>query len=293
MLHNLLLSVGFGIITASIIALAAVGVTLQFGVTNHVNFAYGSYLALAAYLAYEFNTALGLNFWFALVLSAGSMGLFAVVISRVILQPFLRRSLPTIYMLIVTLGLWLILSNAILVIWGANPRAFNISNETPLSIGPFLFTTDELAVVGIAIAILIAVHVLLTRTKLGKAMRALSDDRQLAQVSGISADLIVNITWALTGALIGIAGCVLALNLSSFLPGFGDDYLFIVYAAVILGGIGHPYGAMLGALIVGLATEMSAVIIPPVYKADVAFLLLIAVLFIRPQGLIPARGFTQ
>ena len=144
-------------------------------------------------------------------------------------------------------------------------------------------------IIGIAVALLVGVHLLLTRTKLGKAMRALSDDSALAQASGIDTELIVTATWFITGALAGFAGSVLALNIASFQPGSGDSILFVIFAAVILGGIGQPYGTMLGALIVGVATEVGAVLISSSLKNDLAFALLIATLLLRPQGLIPAR----
>ena len=186
--------------------------------------------------------------------------------------------------------MWLIVSSSILVIWGPDVHSYAVGRQSPLHIGPWLFTPVQLVVVGLAVVIMLAVHLLLTQTKLGKAMRAMSDDAALARVSGIDADRMVTITWLLVGVLIGLAGCVLALNIASFEPAFGDDFLFIVFSAVILGGIGQPYGTMLGALIIGVVTEVSAVFITSSYKSDVAFALLIVMLLIRPQGLVPARG---
>ena len=291
-MHNLVLAVGFGLVSASVLALSAVGVTLQFGVTNYVNFAYGSYIAVSGYVAWMFNAVLGLNFWLSVFASALLIGVLAVIVNRVLLQPFTRKGLPTLYMLIVTLGLWLILSNLVLVIWGPDPRQFNLGDQTPIGLGPFQFTPPQLLIIGVSAATLFLVHLLLTRTKLGKAMRAMSNDATLAQASGINTNLIVDVTWLLTGFLIGVSGCVLALNLSSFSPSFGDDYMFVIFSAVILGGVGQPYGTMIGAVIIGLATELSAMAINSAYKSDIAFALLIVALLIRPQGLIPARSRT-
>lgn len=289
MIHSVVLAFGFGLVTASVLAMAALGVTLQFGVTNYVNFAYGSYMALAAYVAWQLNHA-GVSIWLAVVASAIFMAIFALVINRLVLQPFNRRNPPRVYMLILTLGLWLVVSSFIVVVWGPDVHSFAVGGESPLHIGPWLFTPIQLLVIALAVVIMLSVHLLLTRTKLGKAMRAMSDDASLARVSGIDADLMVSITWVLVGVLIGIAGCVLALNISSFEPTLGDDFLFIVFSAVILGGIGQPYGTMLGALIIGVVTEVSAVFITSSYKSDVAFALLVIMLLIRPQGLVPARG---
>src|SRR6202158_4717116 len=289
MIQSVILAFGFGVVTASVLAMAALGVTLQFGVTNYVNFAYGAYMALAGYVAWQLNH-MGLSIWLAIAITTMFMAVFAVGVNRLILQPFNRRNPPRVYMLILTLGLWLIVSSAVVVIWGPDVHAYTIGQQSPMHLGPWLFTPVQLAVVGLAVVVMLAVHLLLTRTKLGKGMPAMSDDAALARVSGINADMIVTITWLLVGFLIGLAGCVLALNISSFEPAFGDDFLFIVFSAVILGGIGQPYGTMLGALIIGVVTEVSAVFITSSYKSDVAFALLIVMLLIRPQGLVPARG---
>jgi branched-subunit amino acid ABC-type transport system permease component len=289
MIHSVIVAAGFGLVTASVLSLASLGVTLQFGVTNYVNFAYGAYMALAGYVAWQLNHQ-GLSIWFAVAITAVVMAVFAVVINQFVLQPFNRRNPPRVYMLILTLGLWLVVGSLIVVLWGPDVHSYSVGTQSPLHIGPWLFTPAQLFVIGLAGVIMLAIHFLLTRTKLGKAMRAMSDDSALARVSGIDADLMVTITWVLVGVLIGLAGCVLALNIASFEPTFGDDFLFIVFSAVILGGIGQPYGTMLGALIIGIVTEVSAVFITSSYKSDVAFALLIIMLLIRPQGLVPARG---
>jgi branched-chain amino acid transport system permease protein/neutral amino acid transport system permease protein len=293
MWHNFVLALGFGLVSSAVIALGAVGFTVQFAITNHINFAYGSYMALAAYITWDLNVHLHFNFWLAAAISTLSLGVFAVVVNRIIFQPFLRRRTPVIFMLIVTLGLWLILSNVLLLIWGPTPRQYERVATHSIHLGPFLLTADQIAIVLVAIVALGALHTLLTRTKLGKAMRAMSDDSGLAQASGINTKLVTHFTWAITGCLVGFSGSVLALVVSSFSTTFGDTYLFVIYAAVILGGIGQPYGAMLGALFIGFATELSAVVLPSQYKTDIAFGLLVVLLFVRPQGILASKGVTS
>jgi branched-subunit amino acid ABC-type transport system permease component len=288
--NSFTLSVGFGLVTASILALAAMGLTLQFGVTNFVNFAYGDFLTLGAYLSWVANVKLHANIWLALVLGALGSGVIAALIGRFLLGPFARRFRNLFYVMIVTFGLSLILLNLIQAIWGANYVQYGVKVENPLHLGPFLLSTDQLIIVAIGVGAMLAVHLLLTRTKLGKAMRAMSDDPSLAMVSGINTRAITTFTWFLTGTLAGLAGTVLGLNISSITPAMGETFLFVIFAAVILGGIGRPYGAMLGALVIGLATEISAIVINAAYKLDVAFVLLVIVLLIRPQGLLAVRG---
>lgn len=289
-MNSFTLSVGFGLVTASILALAAMGLTLQFGVTNFVNFAYGDFLTLGAYLSWVANLKLHANIWVALVLGALGTGVIAALIGRFLLGPFARRFRNLFYVMIVTFGLSLILLNLIQAIWGANYLQYGVKVESPLHLGPFLLSTDQLIIVAIGVGTMLAVHLLLTRTKLGKAMRAMSDDSSLAMVSGINTRAITTFTWFLTGILAGLAGTVLGLNISSITPAMGETFLFVIFAAVILGGIGRPYGAMLGALVIGLATEISAMVINAAYKLDVAFVLLVIVLLIRPQGLLAVRG---
>jgi len=284
------LAIGFGLVTASILAIASVGLTLQFGVTNYVNFAYGDFMTLGAYLAFEINAGGHLSIWLAMVLSALCMGVVGVAADRFLLSPFTRRFPNLFYVLIVTFGLSLILLNLIGAIWTPNFQQLPVATENPLHLGPFLLTPSQVAIFGTGVALMFGAHLLLTRTKLGKAMRAMSDNTSLATVCGIDTRLVTSVTWFITGALSGIAGSVLAIDLGTITPAVGETFLFVIFASVILGGIGKPYGAMLGALVIGLTTELSAVVINPAYKLDVAFGLLVVVLLLRPQGIVASAG---
>ena len=287
------LSVGFGFVTASVLAIAAVGLSLQFGITNYVNFAYGDFMALGGFFAYVVNNqVLHLNIWVALVIGSLAMGVLAVVLNRLILDPFARRFSTSHYVLIVTFGLSLIMLNAEYSIWGAQVRFFNMPIAAALSIGPLQLTRNQLVVMGIAVVLMLAVHTLLKTTRLGKSMRAMSDNPTLAMTSGIDTKRITTITWFLSGTLAGIAGTVLGISEGNLTPASGELFLFVIFAAVILGGIGSIYGAMAGAILIGLATEISAAFINPAYKLDIAFVALILTLLIRPSGLIARPGTT-
>jgi branched-subunit amino acid ABC-type transport system permease component len=283
-------ALGFGLVTASILALASVGLTLQFGVTNYVNFAYGELLTFGAYFAWLANSHYGWNIWVALLVGAILTGLLAVVINLIVLQPFTKRQYPVLFMLVVTFGLSLILSNVLLAIYGADFQRYTVARDTQYSIGPFLLTANQLIIIGIAIVAMGGVHVLLNYTKVGKAMRAMSDNPALARNCGIDTEMVTNFTWFLSGLLAGLAGVVLALNISSFQPAFGGDFLFVIFAAVILGGIGRPYGAMAGALVIGIVTEVAAVPLSSDFKNDAAFAILVLVLLFRPQGIFASEG---
>ncbi|HEX6800233.1 MAG TPA: branched-chain amino acid ABC transporter permease [Ktedonobacterales bacterium] len=283
-------ALGFGLVTASILALASVGLTLQFGVTNYVNFAYGEMLTFGAYFAWIANAHYGWNIWLALLAGAILTGVLGIVLNLIILAPFVKRGYPVLFMLVVTFGLSLILANVLLAIWGADFRQYKVAPDKSYNVGPFLFTGRQLAIIGIAVVAMVGVHVLLNYTKIGKAMRAMSDNPSLAKNCGINTELVTNFAWLLSGLLAGLAGVVLALNISSFQPAFGGDFLFVIFSAVILGGIGKPYGAMAGALVIGIVTELAAIPLSSDFKNDAAFAILVLVLLLRPQGIFASEG---
>lgn len=285
------LSVGFGLVTASVLAISAVGLSLQFGITNYVNFAFGDFMALGAFFAYVLNDqVLHLDIWVSLVLGSLAMGVLAVIINRLILGPFAQRFRSSHYVLIVTFGLSLIMLNVAYSIWGAQVRFFHMTISTALHIGPLLLTRNQLIVMGIAVVLMLAVHTLLKTTRIGKSMRAMSDNTTLAMTSGIDTKRITTITWFLSGTLAGVAGTVLGISEGNLTPASGELFLFVIFAAVIVGGVGSIYGAMAGAILIGLATEISAAFINPSYKLDVAFVILILALLIRPNGLFARPG---
>lgn len=286
----LLLGIVFGLITASVLALASVGLTLQFGVTNFVNFAYGEFLTIGAYLAFLLNKTFHINVWVAMIFAAIGTAIVSFLVNRIVILPFVKRKSSLFIMLVVTIGLQLFLQNGVQAIWGAKFRQYSSSPGPALHIGSLIITVEQLAIMGIAIVAMIAIHGLLKFTTLGKAMRAMSDDPELARVSGIKIDRIRDLTWLLSGFLAGLSGVVLAINTNTFTPGLGATFLFVIFAAVILGGIGSPYGAMLGSLVIGVVMEVSAGYIDSSYKIVVAFAILIIVLFIRPEGIFRMRG---
>jgi branched-chain amino acid transport system permease protein/neutral amino acid transport system permease protein len=138
---------------------------------------------------------------------------------------------------------------------------------------------------GLAIAVMIIVQLLLTQTRLGKAMRATAANPGLAQASGIATDRVIDVAWLMSGALCGLAGVVLVLNTTSFQSTTGNDFLVVIIAAAMLGGVGRPLGALVGAVILGVATEVSAAYMSPSYKEVIAFVVLVIVLLVRPGGL--------
>ena len=283
-----LASLGFGLVTASVLAVAAVGFTLQFGVTDVLNLAYGAVMIAGAYLAYVINQA-GLNIWVGLVVAVVACSALSVLLNSGIYTPFQRRGASPITMVIVSLGMTLIIEFGTQAIAGGTSVSYTMAQGPSVHAGGLVLTTVQLVVIGLSVLVMLGTHVLLRYTKLGKAMRATAANKSLARNCGIRTSRVITLTWAITGALCGLAGVIFAMDAGSFDATSTDLFLILILAAVFLGGPGQAYGAMLGAVVIGLATEISAAYITPSYKYVVAFVALLLMLGIRPTGLLGAR----
>ena len=284
-----LAALGFGLVSASVIAIAAVGFTMQFGITNLINLAYGVVMITSAYVAYALNQ-LGVTIWAGLAAGAVFGAVLSFLLNRFLYGPFQRKGTSHIGMVIISLAASLVLSNVALAITGPTNVSYTQDLGTTIRIGAMTLTTVQVLIIGIAVAIMIAVHALLTLTRLGKAMRATAANPSLARSCGIPTGRVVDVVWLVTGALCGLAGTVAAMNSDSFAVSNGAGYLITILAAAVLGGAGQPYGAMLGAVLIGLMTELSAAAISPDYKEVAAFGILVLVMVLRPQGLLAKVG---
>ncbi|MDR0342530.1 MAG: branched-chain amino acid ABC transporter permease [Nocardiopsaceae bacterium] len=291
-MNQLLQAVGFGLATASVVALAAVAVSLQVSVTNFFNFAFGDFMSLGAYVAWTASQA-GVNFVLSVLIGGAAVGVLGVLANFLVFRPFMRRGVRPVTLLIVGVGLAFIIQNALILIWTPSPRRFSLNLGNALHIGPFLLTPGDLIMIGASAALLLLLHLMLTYTKFGKAIRATSNNIDLAQSCGIDSDRVISLTWFIAGLLTALAGVGLVLQESTLSPTTGFSELFIIFGAVILGGIGRPYGAMLGALIVGVLTEVAGAYVNAAYKTSIAFGVVILLLLFRPQGLIKARGLIR
>jgi branched-subunit amino acid ABC-type transport system permease component len=282
-------SIGFGLVTAAVLALASVGFTLQFAVTNVLNLAYGGVMIVAAYAAYALNER-GVNIWISAPAAILIGAMLSVLLNNLIYTPFARRGTTPIAMVIVALGMTLILEFGTQALAGPTNVSYIMSQGATVKLGSIELTVVQLVIIGLSIVVMILVHGLIRYTRLGKAMRATAANRDLARNCGIRTDRVITVTWLISGALCGLAGLTFAMNSGTFGATSTDIFLVLILAAVFLGGPGEPYGAMLGALVIGLATEVSASIIVSDYKDVVAFVILLAMLTIRPTGLLGARA---
>ena len=279
-----------GLVTGSVIAIAAVGVSLVYGILRLVNFAYGDMMTFGAYAAYLGNVTFGLPLVVATGLAMLAAAALSLGLDFALWRPLRARRAGFMSLFLASIGLALVLRQAILLVAGPQPRSFDVDPYKVYVIGSVRLSGAQLvAIVASAVAIA-AVGLFLARTSTGRVMRALSDDRALAAVSGIDVGRVIAATWVLSGLLAGLAGVLAGLVQSTFDPNFGVQLLLPIFAAVVLGGIGSAYGALAGGLVLGLAMELStweslAGGVDPVYKPVVAFVVLIGALLLRPQGL--------
>jgi branched-subunit amino acid ABC-type transport system permease component len=283
-----LASFGFGLVTASVLAIAAIGFTLQFGVTDVLNLAFGAVMIAGAYIAYLINSH-GVSVWIGLVVAVAACSAGSVLLNAGVYTPFQRRGASPITMVIVSLGMTLIIEFGVQAIAGGTSVSYTMSQGPTVRAGGLILSAVELVVIGLSVLVMIGTHALLRYTRLGKAMRATAANKTLARNCGIRTSRVITLTWAVTGALCGLAGVVFAMDAGSFDATSTDIFLVLILAAVFLGGPGQAYGAMLGAVVIGLATEISAAYITPDYKYVIAFVALLLMLGVRPTGLLGAR----
>lgn len=279
-----------GLVTGSVYAIAAVGVSIVYGILRLVNFAYGDMMALGAFIAYFANVTLGLPMVAAALVAMVGMAAVSVGLDVVLWRPLRVRRAGFMSLFLASIGVALVLRQTILLVWGPQNRAYDVDPFKVYVVGDVRLSLAQLVTIVAASVAIVAIGVFLARSSSGRIMRAMADDRVLAQISGIDVNRVIVVTWVISGMTAGLAGVLAALVQSSFDPNFGFQLLLPVFAAVVLGGIGSAYGALAAGLVLGVATELStwegfAGGVDPVYKPVVAFSVLIVALLLRPQGL--------
>jgi neutral amino acid transport system permease protein len=277
-----------GVITGSILALAGVGATLIFGVQRIANFAQGDFLTIGAYAAFVVNVVLGQHLLLAALAAMGAVALFGVAVHFGLFRPLRGRG--TVAIALVSVGLGLLIRNVIFIVAGSQARQFNVNQSEVFTVGVVRLSPGQAVSVAVALLVAPLVALFLARTRLGRQMRAVADNRDLAAVAGIDVERIGVYVWILAGALAGLAGVMLGLSQGTFDPNMGLGPLFLIFTAVVLGGIGSAYGALVAGLVLGLAMELStwdALFggLDSKYKPVLAFAVLILLLLYRPQGL--------
>lgn len=293
--------VAYGIVLGGIITLGAVGLTLIYGIINFANFAHGDYMTVGAYISFTLVTGIlpaigiedtpigSLSFgWVVLFSFIPAMiltGLMAIGLDRLVYKRLRDNNVKPVIIAIASLGLAFFLRGAILFTFGGDFHFYSqgIRGRVNLPLGIQL-RPDQIVIFFLAIGMVIGLYAFLQNTKTGKALRAMADNPDLARVTGIATERMILLTWIIGGGMAAAAGIMLGID-SQLRPEMGWLLLLPLFAAVIMGGIGNAYGALVGGLTIGVVQQVSTMWLPATYKPAVAFMVMILILLVRPQGI--------
>jgi branched-chain amino acid transport system permease protein len=281
-LTEILQLVVYGIVLGSIISLGAIGVSLIYSILRFAHFAHGDMMTLGAYFALVGVAGMKMPM-LAVFLPALIATAFVAVGIDWLLYRYLRKS-PSIILLISTLGSALMLRSLIQIIWGPDNQLYKAGITMPLQFFTLNIKLDQIIIVLGTVALVAILHLFLHRTTMGKAMRAMADNMDLAKISGINTEKVILCTWIIAAFLAAAAGIFLGID-TRLNPIMGWHILLPVFAACILGGIGSFWGAIIGGYIIGIVQELSTIVISPGYKPAVAFTIIIIMLILKPKGL--------
>ncbi len=291
------------LIRASELSLLAIGLTMVFDILKFANFAHGDYAILGAFLAWVCNQLLGLNLFLAVGVAALITGLVGIGLEQTVFRPLRSKGVKPFTLMIASMGIALALRNVIRMIWSSGTRTYDLPVFRPMDILGAKVTPIQLSIVVVGLASMFAFHLLLHKTKFGKALRAISDNSELASACAIDSERMIRFMWFLACAYGVIGGTMIAMEHVLY-PRLGFDILIPVFCAAILGGIGNPYGAMLGALTLALSEniiltldlsvllnlggifDFDPIQVATGYKPAVSFIILIIMLLFRPTGIL-------
>lgn len=271
-----------GIVTGVIMTLPALAVTLLFGVLKFPNFAVGAMMTIAAYLAFALNAQLGWPLFAAALVAALAMGVLCIGIDQVTFRPLRERG--GITLMVASLGLGFILENVARFAYGNSARSFVIELARPFRVFDVRMNQEQVITIVVSTVAMLLMYLLLSRMSMGRAMRAVADNPSLALVRGIESPRVIRWTWFIAGVLLAGGGVLIGMD-RALEPPMGSNYLISVFAAAILGGLGSPLGAFVGALVIGVVSELSTLVMPPNYRIGVPLCAIAVILIFRPQGL--------
>lgn len=292
----------YGIVLGSIISLGSIGLSLIYGIMRFANFAHGDLMTLGAYMALFFVTQLfewiwvpdvkigALSFGLRMIITFPIVmmiiGFISILIDKILYDPLRKRKSSAVILSMASLGVSFIIQMIVIIIWGADslfyrPGVIRQALELPLDIK---IRPDQIFIIFAVIFFISSLHLFLKHTRIGKAMRATADNPELARITGIETKNIIRLTWAIGGAMAAMGGILYGIDVQLH-PGMGWGFLLPLFAATILGGIGNMYGAMIGGLVLGVVQQLSTSFLLPTYKPAVAFIIMILILLVRPQGI--------
>jgi neutral amino acid transport system permease protein len=273
-----------GLSLGAVYALGAVGLTLVYAILRLVNFAHGDFLTFGAYMAYLVTVTWGMPLIVAILFAMATTAVLGIVLERVMWAPMRARGAGVLQLILMSIGLGLVIRYVIQYIWGTEIRFLDVNVTDTVNFLGLRIGETKLAVIVIGIIVLVAIGLMLRYALLGKRMRALADNLELAETAGIDTSRVILWTWIFAGGLAGLAG-VMAAATTDIRPELGFELLVVIFAAVVLGGIGDAFGALIAGLVLGVVIEWSTLVVDARWKTFVGFVILIIALVIRPQGI--------
>lgn len=285
---NLINSLISGLSLGSVYAIIALGYTMVYGISKMLNFAHGDVIMVGGYISFILTMYAGLNGWIALVIAMAACTILGILIERLAYRPL--RGTGSLAVLITAIGVSYFLQNSALLIWGANPRVFtslfNGFDTIHLAGGQLTITAESLFTIVANIIIMIALTLFVSKTKAGKAMRAVSEDNGAAQLMGINVNQSISLTFAIGSGLAAVAGVLMCSAYPVLMPTTGAMPGIKAFTAAVFGGIGSIPGAMIGGLILGIIEILSRAYISTELSDAIVFACLIIVLLVKPTGLL-------
>jgi branched-chain amino acid transport system permease protein len=271
-----------GLTLGGIYSLVALGLTLVYGILHVPNFAHGAFYMVGAFASFHLMTKYGWNYWLAMVGSAFVVAVLSVLAERLVFHPL--RHHQGLHPMIAAIGMLLFLQAAAQLIWGADFHRMQSPYSGMVELGPVVAPMQRLLIIAAAFVLMVVLHLFLTKTVTGSTIIAMAQNRDGASLVGIDANRVAMLTFAIAGALAGVAATLYSpINL--VYPSMGDLVITKAFVIIILGGMGSVPGAIVGGLIIGFAESFGAFYISSDYKDIIAFVLLVVILSIRPQGL--------
>lgn len=275
-----------GLIAGAIYALVASGFSLIYSTNKFIHFAHGAVIAFSAYILYFLFSVLGLNFGFSVMLAIIFASLLGHVLNLLVYKQLRKRKASSVILLIASVGLLILLESLILIFFGADVKTIGfIKVSKGLEFFGAIITPLQIFIIAISLVLLIGLFFFMKKTKIGKAMRAVSDNKDVAEIVGISAEKIYSWSFIIGSALAGIAAILIGLE-QNLQPTMGTNLMIKGFAAAIIGGIGSVHGAVLGAFFLGVVENFGIWYLPSGYKDAIAFVLLFLFLLFRPQGIL-------
>ena len=275
-----------GLIAGGSYALAAIGYTMVYSILKFINFAHGSVAMVGAYIAFVLTmTSFQMPFAVAFLLSMILTAILGILIEKVAYKPL--RNAPKLAPLTTAVAVSFVLDAAVMILLGTEIKTFTMQYEV-YSIGPIFITSVQIIIIAASLLFMLILHLLLSGTKLGKSIRAVADNIDLAKIAGINANFIISAVFAIGSALAAASGALIGLD-TNLQPTMGFILTVKAFAAVVLGGLGNVYGAIAGAYVIGLVENLGVWYIPPVWKDSIAYGILILVLLFKPSGLFGSK----